>query len=122
MRIVLDASSLLDEVALRDVAALPHDVIVPAVAFAEALQALSAAGVDLQAWRTALDRLGFEVEPLTAAEAARWAPSQGTTWSARQGRDAMVAAHLRHEDLLWTTRPLDYLELGVPATQIILAE
>ncbi|MFP5379813.1 MAG: hypothetical protein ACLGHP_08725, partial [Vicinamibacteria bacterium] len=36
----------------------------------------------------------------------------------RHARDALIAAHLREGDELWTTNPRDFEALGVPAARI----
>ena len=120
VRIVLDTGVFFRPAALRALAQAPHRVVVPAVAFAERARQVGKRGVAPEALLDLLDRLDFRVEPFGVEEAQRYAPSLGDDgrWRAL-ARDAMIAGHLGPRDVLWTTDPKAFLELGVPAEQVV---
>jgi hypothetical protein len=62
--------------------------------------------------------MGIEVEPFGQDEARRFAARLDDARWARLARDAMVAGHLRPGDLLWTTDPHDFAELGVAPARL----
>lgn len=120
MRIVVDTGVFFRPDALRALAALPHEVVVPAVAFAERARQLAKRGVAAERLLALLDELGLRVEPFGPEEALRHAArmTDDARWRAL-ARDAMIAGHLRAGDVLWTTDPKDFLELGVPKEQVV---
>jgi hypothetical protein len=120
VRIILDTGVFFRPEALRRLSGMPHLVVVPAVAFAERARQLAKRGVGPDAFLDVLDRLGFHVEPFGPEEALRFAPglADDGRWRAL-ARDAMIAGHLRPADLLWTTDPKDFLELGVPKDRLV---
>lgn len=120
VRIVVDTGVFFRPAALRVLSDMPNPVVVPAVAFAERARQVALRGVPADALLDLLDRLDFDVEPFGPEEAQRFAPllTDEARWRAH-ARDAMVAGHLRPGDLLWTTEPRDFLDLGVPAEQVV---
>ena len=120
VRIVVDTGVFFRPDALRALAQAPHPVVVPAVAFAERARQLRKKGVGPGDLLELLDRLDFQVEPFGPEEALRYAPglADDGRWRAL-ARDAMIAGHLRPSDVLWTTDPKDFLDLGVPSAQVL---
>lgn len=120
VRIVLDTGVFFRPAALRRLAEAPNLVVVPAMAFAERARQLAKRGVPADDLLRLLDRLAFAVEPFGPEEAARYAPAlvDDGRWRSL-ARDAMIAGHLRAGDVLWTTDPKDFLDLGVPASQVV---
>lgn len=120
VRVILDTGVFFKPLALRRLADLPHPVVVPAVAFAERARQLAKRGVSADDFLSLLDRLDFSVEPFGPEEALRYAPRLGDDGEWRRlARDAMIAGHLRDQDVLWTTDPSDFLRLGVPADRVV---
>jgi hypothetical protein len=123
MRIIIDTGVLWVPQALRALAALSFDRILPAVAFAQRSRQIAKAGRSPDELQEILDRCGIQVEALSGARAARF--SIGLTddndW-ARLARNALIAGHLGPDDVLWTTDPEDFRELGVSPKQILIVE
>lgn len=120
VRIVLDTGVFFRPAALRALATVPNEVVVPAVAFAERARQLTKRGVALARFEGLLEEMGFRVEPFGPEEALRFAAGlvDDARWRSL-ARDAMIAGHLRPSDVLWTTDPKDFLELGVPPAQVV---
>lgn len=120
MRIILDTGVFFRPVALAQLKDLPETVIVPAVAMAERVRQLARDGRDEAKFHEGIEESGFVPEPLSpdaACRIARLVPND-ERWR-RLSRDALIAAHLRPGDQLWTTNPKDFRELGVPEAAII---
>lgn len=118
MRVVLDTGAFYRPQRLRALQGRQTEVVVPAVAFAERVRQIGRAGGDVERFRLALARARFGVEPFGHAEALRMPRPDDARWS-RHARDAMVAAHLRRGDVLWTTNPRDFVELGLRPEQVV---
>lgn len=118
MRVVLDTGALYRPQRLRALKGRQVEVVIPAVAFAERVRQVHRAGGDVHRLRATLAKARFQVEPFGEAEAIRMARPDDGAW-ARHARDAMVAAHLRRGDVLWTTNPRDFLALGVAPAQVV---
>lgn len=103
--------------ALRRLASLPHDVIVPAVVFTERARQLAKRGVPPAEFEERLASNAFDVEVYGPREATRFAPAvhDDEAWR-RLARDAMIAGHVREADgdVLWTTDPSDFQDVGLP--------
>lgn len=120
VRIVLDTGVFFRPHALRSLARVPNLVVLPAVAFAERARQLAKKGVEPDALLRLLDELDIAVEPFGADEATRHAAriTDDARWRGL-ARDAMIAGHLRENDVLWTTDPKDFEALGVPPERIV---
>lgn len=120
MRIVLDTGVLWRPDALRRLAQLPNDVIVPAIVYTERARQILRDGRSIEELDSALQANEFTVEAYSAEQATRYAVQiqDDNDWI-RLARDAMIAGHVRDADLLWTTNPDDFEELGVPDEQIL---
>lgn len=121
MRLIIDTGVLWRPDALRALVELPHDRILPAVAFAERARQVVTAGRTENELLDLLERSGIQVEPFDRVHASRWAPTikDDAQW-ARRARDALIAGHLEKDDLLWTTDPTDFKAIGVPDDQIVV--
>lgn len=107
--------------ALEDLARLPHDVVVPAVVFTERARQLAKRGVEADEFARRLADNEFGVEAYGPDQARRYAPEidHGEAWR-RLARDAMIAGHVQaDEDVLWTTDPDDFREVGLPEQAIM---
>lgn len=120
MRIVLDTGVLWRPRALRALAELPDDVVVPAAVFTERARQIRRDGRDVEELTSALEANEFQVEPYGPEEARRYAVEvqDDDAWR-RLARDATIAGHVRSDDLLWTTDPDDFLEIGLEDEQIL---
>lgn len=123
MHIVLDTGVLWRPDALRRLARLPHDIIVPAIVYTERARQILRDGRSIEELDSALQANEFTVEAYDAEHATRYAVqiADDSDWI-RLARDAMIAGHVRDGDLLWTTNPHDFQELGVPDNQILPVE
>jgi predicted nucleic acid-binding protein len=120
MRIVLDTGVFFRPDILEKAMASPADKVLPAVAYAERLRQVALQGpAQMQRFRRLV---GYLVEPFQAAHADAFMPATAeltpAAWK-RLERDALIAAHVRPGDELWTTDPQDFMELGLPAEQIV---
>lgn len=120
MRIVLDTGAFFHPVALRKLKTTPVRGVVPAVVFAERCRQLQRDGRSIERFARDLDEMDFEVEPFGKAEGLRCAAKvvDDRLW-ARLSRDALVAGHVRDDDVLWTTNPRDFLALGLDPERIV---
>lgn len=118
MRHVIDTGIFYHAGALTALAGAKEDVIVPAVAFAERVRQLRRDGRRVEAFLEALAANHWQVEPLGAAEGLRVPPVTDDRVWRRHARDALIAAHVRTDDTLWTTNPKDFLLLGLAAAQL----
>lgn len=120
MRVVIDTGVFFHPDALEDLARLPHDVVVPAVAFTERARQLKKRSVAAAVLRDALAANEMVVEPYGAAQAERYAIhiSEDEAWR-RLARDAMIAGHVGDDDVLWTTNPKDFHALGLADSQVV---
>jgi predicted nucleic acid-binding protein len=117
MRIILDTGALFHPEVLRRTLGL-GEVVLPAVAYAERLRQIVAAGRKPEELARVLRRALIDVEPFGRAQADRIPGLADSEWR-RLARDAMIAAHLQPGDRLWTTNPKDFLALGMPKEQIV---
>lgn len=108
--------------ALEDLARLPHDVVVPAVVFTERARQLAEEGVPSDEFADHLAANEFAIEAYGRKQAKRFAIDvhEPDAWR-RLARDAMIAGHVRKEDgdVLWTTDPDDFRELGLSEDAIV---
>lgn len=122
MRVILDTGLFFRPDKLDELRGDERDVIVPAVAYQERLRQLHRRGQTAGELDQVLFLLQFDVEPFTPIEAHRRLAKVGALDDAqwkRLARDAMIAGHVRPGDELWTTNPSDFLDVGVPAHQIV---
>lgn len=116
MRIIIDTGVLFRPAALEKLAGC--DAVVPAVVYLERVRQLRRDGRDIGELDYLLAEMGLSVEPLTRTEGARVVGLDNRRWH-RLARDAMVACHVREDDILWTTNPADFLELGLTQDQVV---
>lgn len=118
-RVVLDTGVFFVPSALERLSSVPHDVVVPAVVLTERARQLAKHGVDPAELLEALEANAFDVEAYGVDEALAWAPGihADDDWQ-RLARDAMIAGHVDEGDVLWTTNPADFVEIGVDADRI----
>ena len=120
MRIILDTGVFFYPEALAMMRWYAAPIIVPSVVFAERARQLARIGVHEEALREKLDTFGATIEALGPAEATRFATriTDDKKW-ARLARDAFIAGHVRDDDRLFTTNVADFVEVGVPESQIL---
>lgn len=119
MRIILDTGVLWRPDAIELATGNSRDVILPIVAFIERSRQYVSRGWTVQDLRITLEANDIEIEPLTEVEALKYSTSVGDDrWNALS-RDSMIAGHIKETDEVWTTNPKDFLELGVPAHQVV---
>jgi predicted nucleic acid-binding protein len=118
-RVVLDTGVFFLPRALERLAALPHDVVVPAVVFTERARQLVKRGIDVDEFREILQANALQTEAYGVEQACRFAPEihDDGDWR-RLARDAMIAGHVGEADVLWTTNPADFREIGLPEDRI----
>lgn len=117
MRAVLDTGVFYRRELLEGFLASEIEVVVPAVAYAERVRQLRRDGRDVEEFDRALARGNFVVEPFGGEEALRIPALRDREWG-EHARDAMIAAHVREGDLLWTTNPRDFLAIGLKPSQV----
>lgn len=119
-RIVLDTGVLYRPAALRALASREEDAVLPAIAMAERVRQLVRDGRDVDEFRALLAAADIAPEALAPGAACETAArlTDERAW-ARLSRDAMVAAHVRPGDELWTTNAKDFIELGLPAGAVV---
>ncbi len=95
-------------------------VVVPVVVYAERRRQLAKAKAALDDFDRLLDEIGVTLEALGPDEAIRFTSElvDDRKWT-RLARDAFIAGHVGPDDRLFTTNPRDFIELGVPETQVI---
>ncbi len=121
VRTILDTNVLWDRAALERILASADDVIVPAIVFTERARQLVREGRGTAATLGALlERLDFVIEPFAEQEGGRYAAGMvdDERWR-RLARDAMIAGHVRPSDTLLTHNVRDFLDVGVPASQVV---
>lgn len=106
MRFVLDTNALwhrplLDALAVANAPARLHEVVLPAVAYAERLRQIGHDPQRLAVFHAQLDAIGCAVEPFGADEARRVQPMRPADWE-DHARDFLVAAHV-HSDRIGIT-------------------
>lgn len=109
--------------ALERLTEVPDDVIVPAVVLAEWARHLAKNGIPPGDLLEALDANAFHVQAFGVDQALRWAPTvhDDDAWR-RLARDTMIAGHVGESDVLWTTNPSDFEEIGLPEDRIATVE
>lgn len=117
MRIVLDTGCFYRPAELGTLRSPRLRVVIPAVAIAERRRQLLRDRRPLDELTELLSLTGFEVEPYGRDEASSTPFLDDARW-ARHARDAMIAAHVRPGDVLWTTNPKDFLALGLKPEQV----
>lgn len=119
MRIVLDTSAFCQKDAFRQLAKVPYPIVLPVVALAERVRQLDRDGKSVSLFVQRLAEFRIEIEPLTAESATRYARAlhDNDRWK-RLARDALIAGHVRENDVLWTMNPKDFVAVGVPPGQI----
>lgn len=116
MRIVLDTGVFFRPAALS--ALLDKVVVIPTVVVAERRRQLARDGQDIDRFLHLLESGNFELEPFDAAHALAMPTITDDARWRRHARDAMIAAHVGPDDVLWTTNPKDFLALGLKPAQI----
>lgn len=117
MRIILDTGVFFRPSLLAGLATRTEIVVVPAIVLAERRRQLESAGRESALlWKTVQDAQ-FVIEPFGFDESLKMAILDDASW-ARHARDAMIAAHVRDGDVLWTTDPRDFLSLGLRSEQV----
>lgn len=119
VRIVLDTGILFRPRALKDARETGRPVVLPAVAVAERLRHFVRDGRATPGFVEDLRAAGVDIEAFGEREATRLPTGayEDGLWS-RHSRDALIAAHLRPGDELWTTNPRDFEALGVPKSRL----
>lgn len=119
MRIVLDTSVLWNPVALRRLAELEFDVVVPAIVFTERARQYRKRGWTIDSLWRQLRSNEFAVEAFGAEHGLRFAANvlDDRLWD-RISRDALIAGHLEPDDILWTSNVEDFVSAGVRREQI----
>lgn len=120
MRVILDTGVFYRPEAITRLAKIPDDVVVPTVVLAERIRQVERDGFNSTAFRRLLYRCQFQVEPLYEEAALRHTRHvhDDEAWN-RLARDALIAGHALEDDMIWTTNPSDFLEIGVPEHQIV---
>jgi predicted nucleic acid-binding protein len=120
VRLVLDTGVFYRLDALEQLKEVGAPIILPATVYMERGRQLLARGVPLESWDRTIREYGFIVEPFSSKEAARQAVHihDERRWR-RLYRDAMIAGHVGPHDVLWTTNPRDFLEVGLEAGQVV---
>ena len=118
MRLILDTGVLFHPAALRAIAQYSEPIILPAIAYAERIRQLRAAGRSTADFDALLVSSKIVVEAFDR-ESARRVPALGQDLWNRASRDALIATHVHDEDLLWTTNPRDFRSVGVPEERLV---
>jgi hypothetical protein len=120
MRIVIDTGVLWHPMAMDKIAEQKCKLILPIVAYSERLRQLTIAGRKPRELMILLQALGIEVEPLDMSEVEKYSIRiPNDSWE-ELARDSYIAGHVGDADLLWTTNPKDFLEIGVPEHQVVV--
>lgn len=117
MRIVLDTGVFFRPSALAETLATRRPVVLPTLVVAERRRQLIRDARNLASLERAVNESGYWIESFGLDEALRMPALTDATW-ARHARDAMIAAHVREGDVLWTTNPRDFLALGMRPEQV----
>lgn len=117
MRVIIDTGVLFRPALMRELRDGGHSGVLPAVALAERVRQLRREGRDVDRFLVELEATMTRIEPFGVHETLRTAPLDDATWK-RHARDAMIAAHVREGDVLWTTNPRDFLALGFAPEQV----
>lgn len=120
MRVVLDTSALWVAHVWDDILAQPQEYVLPAIAFAERARQYAERGVAVEVLWARLQQAGIVVEAMGAVEASRYFAKLPRGRLEALGRDAFIAGHVGPDDVLWTSDVDDFIELGVPLSQVIL--
>lgn len=120
MRVILDTGVFYHPEALDMLRWYAAPVVVPVVVYAERRRQLAKANADLGEFDQLLDEMGVTLEAMGPTEATRFTSTlvDDRVWT-RLARDSFIAGHVGPEDRLFTTNPRDFLELGLPETQVI---
>jgi hypothetical protein len=119
MRVILDTGALFQPEWLRLAVEEGLELVLPVVAFAERRRQLLRDGRDVGRFEGSLAEWGVRIEPLGVEQACRYTGvTDDDAWH-ELARDALVAAHVGDEDVLWTTNPKDFLRLGVPKERVV---
>ncbi|MBW3582251.1 MAG: hypothetical protein KY455_04035 [Euryarchaeota archaeon] len=120
VRIVLDTGVLWRPGAMDQIAQMDVPLVLPAVAFMERARQVRRDGGDVARFRAWLERMHIGVEPFAESEAERIAVRlvDDRVWR-RLVRDAMIAGHVRKDDLLYTTNPKDFVRVGLDPDRIV---
>ncbi|HUR68866.1 MAG TPA: PIN domain-containing protein [Candidatus Thermoplasmatota archaeon] len=116
MRAVLD-TGVLYHPSLLDALSREAVLVLPAVAFVERVRQLRRDHRDVDAFVARLFAADIEVESFGVREALGVSAITDEAWD-EHARDAMIAAHVREGDVLWTTNPKDFAKLGLRPDQI----
>lgn len=121
MRILIDTGVLWLPDAMKKLSARDEDLVLPAFAYAERVRQLERTGRALAMFDDALDAARIVVEPFGRKQGHHLSRRAGdeAVWKRLAG-DAMIASHLESGDVIWTTNPKDFRELGIPDEQIVV--
>lgn len=119
LRIILDTNTLFRPRLLAQARDSGRPVVLPAVALAERIRQLERDGRHIERFKAMVQAAGIVIEPFDLDEAERVPEGarDDRLWL-RHARDALIAAHLRPGDELWTTNPRDFEALGVPKSRL----
>lgn len=87
------------------------------MALVERIRPLRRDGRDVEPFLADVHATRLRIEPVRAGEALAVGRLGDEAW-ARHARDAMIAAHVREGDVLWTTDPRDLLAVGLEPSQV----
>ena len=118
MRLILDTGVLFHPAALRAIAQYREPIILPAIAYAERIRQLRAAGRSTADFDTFLSKSNIVVEAFDRGSAQR-VPAIGQELWNKASRDVLIATHVHDDDLLWTTNPRDFRSVGVPEERLV---
>lgn len=119
MKIVLDTNVFWNPKALQELSNRTEDVVVPAVVVAErARQLRRDRDRDAKAFVRQLEDMDFIIEPMGPSEAIRYTEHLADKAWKKHARDALIAGHVGPTDELWTSNVKDFVEVGVPESQI----
>ena len=119
MRIIIDTGVLWKPSIIEELAESGHELVVPALAFAERARQVAKHGRDARTLQFLLHTAGIHVEALDADAASRYTTQlvDDEQWKSL-GADALIAGHVGDEDVLRTTNPADFLALGLNSEQV----
>lgn len=120
VRVVLDTGVLWRPDVLALVAKTRLPAVLPAVAYMERARQVRRDGGDVDRFRAWLAHMHIDIEPFDATAAERIAIriEDDRVWR-RLVRDAMIAGHVREDDLLYTTNPNDFVHVGLDPDRVV---
>lgn len=118
MRHVIDTGVLFHPKAVLELAEREDDIVLPAVAYAERVRQLRRTGRSIEEFDSWLAEFSITIEPFGTQEALRLTSSLGWEMWRRHARDALIAAHVRSDDVIWTTNWKDFETVGISTLSI----